>query len=134
VTAEVRKYNLLEMLMKKSRLPWQWATAAVAAVLLLFLILATFLDGVINHLSTWRFWQNNLEELVLIIYILVVSVFMWRLRERAIQAFKLLLPMDEDDFNRLVAEVTTPKRRWDCLALVVIISTIATSIVRMTLG
>jgi len=108
-----RTYPLAEALMRRSRLPWYWATAIIAVVLLLFLILATFLDGVINDLSTWRFWQNNLEGPVVIIYILVVHVFMWRLRERTIQTFRPLLPLDEDDFNRLAAEIITPKRRWE---------------------
>jgi len=110
---ETRTYPLVQALIKRSRLPWYWATAVVAAVLLLFLILATFLDGFINDLSTWRFWQNHLEELVVISYILVVHVFMWRLRERTIQTFRPLLPLDEDDFNRLAVEVATPKRRWE---------------------
>ena len=109
---ESRIYPLVEALMRRSRLPWYWATAIVAAVLLLFLILATFLDGAISDLSTWRFWQNNLEGLVLIIYILVVYVFMRQLRLRAIEAFRPLLPLD-DDFNRLAAEAATPKRRWE---------------------
>lgn len=122
---EPTTYPLVEALIKRSRLPWYWATAVVAAVLLLFLILATFLDGVINDLSTWGFWQNNLEGLVLIIYILVVHVFMWRLRERAIQAFRPLLPLDEDDFNRLAAEVATPKRRWEWTSALIGIGLVA---------
>jgi hypothetical protein len=113
LAGEYPKYPLIEALIKRSRLPWYWATAVVAAVLLLFLILATFLDGIIDDLATWRFWQNHLEELVVISYILVVHVFMWRLRERTIQTFRPLLPLDEDDFNRLAVEVATPKRRWE---------------------
>ena len=116
---EPRTYPLVEALMMRSRLPWYWVTAVVAAVLLLLLILATFLDGVINDLSSWGFWLNNLEGLVLIIYILVVHVFMWRLRERAIQAFRPLLPLDEDDFNRLAADIATPKRRWEWTSVLI---------------
>jgi hypothetical protein len=108
-----RTYPLVEALIKQSRLPWHWAIAVVAVVLLLFLVLATFLDGVINNLSSWIFWQNNLEGLVLIIYILVVHIFIWRLREQAIQAFRPLLSLDEDEFNRLAAEIAKPKRRWE---------------------
>ena len=116
---ESRSYPLVMELMRRSRLPWRWVIVVVAAVLLLLLILATFLDGVINDLSTWGFWQNNLDGLVLIIYILVVYPFMWQLRERAIQAFRPLLPLDEDDFNRLAAEVATPKRRWEWTSLLI---------------
>jgi hypothetical protein len=91
----------------------------VAAVLLLLLILATFLDGAINDLSTWRFWQNNLEGPVVIIYILVVHVFMWRLRERAIQVFRPLLLLDEDDFNRLAAKTSAPNRRREWTSVLI---------------
>ncbi|MFC2034642.1 hypothetical protein ACFLUJ_00760 [Chloroflexota bacterium] len=110
---ETGKHNLLQMLMKKSQLPWRWATVTVAALLFLFLVLAMFLDGRINDLSTWRFWQINLEGPVLIIYILVAHIFMWRFRERAIQVFRPLLDIDEGDFNQLAVKVAEPKRRWE---------------------
>ena len=116
---EPRTYPLVEALIKRSRLPRFWAITIVAAVLLLLLILATFLDGTFVNLLDWGFWQNHLEGPVLIIYILVVYPFMWRLRERAIQAFRPLLPLDEDDFNRLAAEVATPKRRWEWTSLLI---------------
>jgi hypothetical protein len=112
-------YPLVQALIKRSRLSWYWVIAIVAAVLLLLLILAAFLDGIINDLSTWRFWQNNLEGPVVISYILVVHVFMWRLRERAIQTFRPLLSLDENDFNRLATEVATPKRRWEWLSVLI---------------
>ncbi len=88
MTEEPRTYPLVEALIKHPRLPWRWALAMVTAVLLLLLILAVLLDGTIADLLGWGFWQNNLEGPVVIIYILVVHVFMWRLRERAIQAFR----------------------------------------------
>jgi len=113
MTEEVHKYNLIQMLMKKTRLPWHWATAMVAVVILLLGILAVFLDGEPTELLNWGFWQSNVVGLVLIYYMLVIPIFMWRLRERAIQAFRPLLPLDEDAFNQLAAEVTTPKRRWE---------------------
>jgi hypothetical protein len=116
---ESRAYPLVIEIMKRSRLSWRWMMVVVAAVLLLFIILAAFLDGVVNDLSNWRFWQHNLEGSVLIIYILVVHPFMWRLREQAIQAFRPLLPLDENKFNRLVVEVTTPKRRWEWTSVLI---------------
>ncbi len=116
---ESRSYPLVIELMRRSRLPWRWVMVVVAAVLLLLLILAVFLDGVPTDLLNWGFWQNNLEGPILIIYILVVHPFMWRLRERAIQAFRPLLPLDEDDFNRLAAEVATPKRRWEWTSVLI---------------
>ena len=53
---EPRSYPLVGELMRRSRLPWYWATAVVAGVLLLLLILAAFLDGVLSDVSGWEFW------------------------------------------------------------------------------
>jgi len=113
------KYPLLEAVIRRSRLPRSWAIIVVAGVLLLLLILAAFLDGVFADLSGWRFWQDSLSGTVLITYILVVHVFMWRLRNRAIQAFRPLLPLEDGAFNRLAAEVATPKRRWEWTSVLI---------------
>jgi hypothetical protein len=114
---ESRADPLLVALMKLSRLPWYWATALVAFVLLLFLILAGFLEGVPTDLL--GFWRVHLDEPVMITYILVLYPFMWRLHGRAIQAFRPLLPVEEDAFNRIAAEVSTPSRRWEWVAVLV---------------
>jgi len=112
---ESRSDPLLVALMKRSRLPWYWTTATVAAVILLFLILAGFLNGVPTDLL--GFWRSHLDEPVMITYILVVYPFMWRLHGRAIQAFRPLLPVEEGAFNRLTAEVSAPNRRWEWVAV-----------------
>ena len=110
---EPHSYPLVSELIRRSRLRWYWATAAVTGVLLLLLLLAAWLDGALSEVLEWSFWHSNLNGILLIAYILAAHHFTWRLRDRAIQAFKPLLSLDEDDFNRLAAEVTTPKRRWE---------------------
>ncbi len=114
-----RAYPLVEALIKRSRLSWYWAIGVVAAGLLLLLILAAYLDGIITNLSGWTFWQNYLDGLLLIVYILVVHLFMWRLRNRAIQAFRPLLALDDDTFDHLTAEVSAPKRRWEWTSMLI---------------
>lgn len=52
---EPTTYPVVEALMRRSRLPWRWATAMVATVLLLLLILAVLLDGTIIDLLGWGF-------------------------------------------------------------------------------
>jgi len=52
---EPQTYPLVEAIIKRSRLSWYWATAVVAAVLLLFLILAAILDGLSANLLKWNF-------------------------------------------------------------------------------
>ena len=119
MAGEFSTYPLIEVAIRRSHIPRFWFITIIAGALLLFLILAQYVDGVSDNLLDWRFWQNNLEGLVLIIYILVVYFFMWRLRERAIQAFRPLLPLDEDDFNRLAVKVATPKRLWEWISLLI---------------
>jgi len=46
----------------------------------------------------------------MITYVLVVYPFMWRLFKQAVEAFRSISPIEESDFNRLVAEITTPNR------------------------
>lgn len=104
---------ILAALMKRTRLPWYGATALVAAVLLALLFLFTFLNGDTTRFSEPGFWRSYLEGPVMITYVLVVYPFMARLFERAIQAFRVISPMDESDFNRLAAEINTPNRRWE---------------------
>lgn len=110
---EYRSYSLVEALMKRTRLPRFWAISAVTALLLLFLILMMYFDGTLAYLLDWRFWRDNTDGIFLITYILAVYPFMGRLRQRAIQAFRPLLPLDENAFNRLAAEVSRPSRRWE---------------------
>ena len=116
---ESRTDNLLQALMKFSRLPWYWTTAMVAAVLLLLFILAAYLDGVFGGLSELRFWQSFLDSPVLITYILVVYPLIWRLWERAVKAFQPLLPPDDSAPNQLKAEVRAPNRRWEWVAILI---------------
>jgi hypothetical protein len=97
-------------------------TAVVAAVLLLLLILATFLDGVTNDLSTWGFWFNYGDGLLLIVYILMVSSFMWRLRIKAIQGFRSLLAVEDDAFDQLAAKASRPNRRWEWFSIIIGVS------------
>jgi hypothetical protein len=114
---EYRAYTLLGTIMKQFRLPWYWATAVVTAVLLLFLILATFLDGVLPSLSQWAFWRQLLNSPVMITYILAVYPFIWRLWEGAVQSFQPLLPLEEGSFNKRIL-VYVPNRRWEWAAVI----------------
>jgi len=111
-----RADNLLQALMRQSRLPWYGTTAVIAAVLILFLILAAYLDGILGALSELWFWQELLDSPVLIIYVLVVYPFMWRLWERAVRAFQPLMPAD-DSPKRPAGEAPPPNRRWEWVAI-----------------
>jgi hypothetical protein len=123
---ETRSYPLLKALIIRSRLPWFWATALVAGVLVLLLIPVAYLDGTPTILSEWGFWLPNLNAMVLITYILVAYPLMIRWREGAVKAFQPLLSLDEGGFSRLEAEILRPTRRreWTAVFLGIIFAVI----------
>ena len=119
MAGEYPSYNLVETLLRRSRLPRFWTIIIIAIGLLLLLVLAMSLDGKITNLSEWAFWQNYGDGLFLIVYILSASSFMWRLRIGAIQAFRPLLAMDDDGFDRLAAKASAPNRRWEWVSVLI---------------
>jgi len=112
-------YPLLMELVKHSRLPWYWVPVVIAVVLLMVLVLVAFLDGAFTNLSEWSLWRDFLDAPVLIIYILVVYPFIWRLWWQSVQALQSLLPVDEGDLNRLEMEVPIPNRRREWVAILI---------------
>ncbi len=84
------------------------------------------LDGVIADMLGWEFWRYYGDGLLLIPYILMVSSFMWRLRIRAIQAFRPLLAVDSDAFDRLAAKASAPNRRWEWVLVLIGVGLAAT--------
>ena len=119
MTEEPRAYPLVMQLMKRSRLQWRWIMVIVAVPLLLFLVLAAYLDGVITDLSHWSLWRSLLDGPVLIMYILVVYPFIWRLWWRSVLSLQSLLPIDEGDSHRVEVEVPMPNRRWERVAILI---------------
>ena len=105
--------------MKFSRLSWRATASIIAIVLVLCIFLVTYLSDTSSHLLEWEFLRGLLEGPVLIIYILAIYPFMWRLRNQALQAFKPILHLDNSAFTRLAAEVTTPKRRWEWTSVLI---------------
>lgn len=114
---EIHINNLLGGLMKRFRLPWHWATASVALVLLLLFLVATYLDGGRSDFLTWGFLQKPVVALMQLSYILIWYPFIWRLRERAIEVYRPLVNLDDDAFDRLAARVSVPRRRWEWVAV-----------------
>ena len=64
---ELLVYPLVMELMKRTRLPRRWIIVIVSTLLLLFLVLAAYLDGVFTDLSHWSLWRSFLDGPVLIV-------------------------------------------------------------------
>jgi len=110
------KHPLLEAVIRRSRLPRSWAIIVVAGVLLLLLVLMASLDGALALLE-WSQVSLFLFNILFITYILVVYPFMLRSREQAVLAFKPLLSLEDDAFNKVAENISKPSRRWEWTAI-----------------
>ena len=111
------KYPLIETALRRSRLPRSWTIVVIAGVLLLSLVLAASLDGELASLLDWSVVGYTIFNIIFPIYILVVYPFMMRSREQAVLAFKPLLSMDDDAFNKVAENISKPNRRWEWAAI-----------------
>ncbi|MFC2062418.1 hypothetical protein ACFLS8_00495 [Chloroflexota bacterium] len=117
MAGEYLKYPLIEAAIKRSRLPRSWTITVVVGVLLLLLVLMAFLDGALASLLEWNTTSLFLFNFLFIIYILVVYPFMLRSREQAVLAFKPLLPLKDDAFNKVAENISKPSRRREWTAI-----------------
>ncbi len=114
---ETHSQPLLVALMRRLRIPWRWATVVIAGILFFSLILVGYLDGDFSQQSIGRFWRIGLQGPVMIVYVLAIYPFILRLRKPAIEAFRPLVSISEDQFNRLSKDITTVNRRQEWLAV-----------------
>jgi hypothetical protein len=49
----------------------------------------------------------------------MLSSLIWRLRIRAIQAYRPILAIDDDAFDRLAAKASAPNRRWEWVSVLI---------------
>ncbi len=116
MAGESPTYPLVEAAIRRSRLPRSWTIAVVAGVLLL-LVLMAFLDGALASLLEWSTVGPALLYIIFPTYILVVYPFMLRSREQAVLAFKPLLSLEDDAFNKVVENILKPNRREEWTAI-----------------
>ncbi len=114
--AESLSYPLLMEFKRRVRLPWSWATAALAVLLLSMIMLAAVVDGLSASLTDWEFWRAHLLYSAIIVYILAIYPFMNRLRDKAIEALLPLLPVSYPDIGGLKASLSLTNRRNEWLA------------------
>ncbi|UCD09164.1 MAG: hypothetical protein JSU79_00520 [Dehalococcoidales bacterium] len=117
MAGEYRQYPLIEAAIRSTRLPRLWTITIVAGGLLLLLILSMFLDDELDSLFQWNTVSPHFLNIVFLTYILVVYRFMLQAREKAILAFKPLLALEDDAFNKVVENTLKPSRRGEWTAV-----------------
>ncbi|MFC1919343.1 hypothetical protein ACFLWX_00920 [Chloroflexota bacterium] len=117
MTEQSPAHNLLEYLMVRIRLPWYWATVAVAAALIVFLVLAAYMW---DNRASWPelgFWRDGLQQPVILVYILVTYRLLKRLHRQAIGTFRPLLLSEASVSTMEKAESFSLRRHWEWLAV-----------------
>jgi hypothetical protein len=114
---------LLEQLVGRTRLSWFQLSAAVGGVLLALLGGAAYLNGVLvsaatgndalSHLYDSAFWNmvwntvwQETDKPILTVYILSLLPTLRRVHNSAIESLRSVVVMDDDAFDRTVAEVS----------------------------
>ena len=117
MAVEHPKYPLIEAAIRRSPLPRSWTIVVFGGVLLLLLALAASLDGKLASLLDWSVVRPTISNIIFATYILVVYPFMYRSREKAVLAFKPLLPLDDNAFNKVAENISKPNRRGEWAAI-----------------
>ena len=114
---EKSRMNLIQAIVKSSRLPWYWFTTLFTLTLLLLLIITTVLDGMTARFSQWDFWREFVAGPFIIAYIFLIFPYMHHLSEKAADAFRQLQPHESTQTDR--EKATISRRDWEWVALAI---------------
>jgi hypothetical protein len=96
---------------------WIQLSGVAGLGLVLLLVGTAYLGGVLPGPFDYELWSRGLTAPVLVAYILSTQLALRRLRESAIQAFRPLVLLDDDDFSHVLAEAHLFDRRREWLAV-----------------
>jgi len=111
--------TLIEELAGRTGLSWPRLTLVVVLVMILALAGAAYLDGVLARTLSSDFWRITLGSPAIIAYALLLQPSYKRWRDGAIKAFRPLVPVNDDPFQRSLAGASLFNRRREWLAAVV---------------
>ena len=103
-TGEKPAASLFDRLISRRRRPW--VTVGISLLLILVPIGMAYLDEVLDDFLSQGYWRLLLLPPAVITYILVVWPIMARMEAGVIEAFRSLVLMDDDSFDRLVNEAS----------------------------
>ena len=110
-TAPVRSPpSLLERAVRASRLPWWGVGVLYAGLAVVAIVVVLWVDGALPELRRLSMWRNAYLYPAVTAYLLVVEPLLYRYRDRAIEVFRPLGEMSDEEFDRFKAEtpVLTP--------------------------
>ncbi len=112
-------YPLLELFTKSKKLSRYAIIAGITIILILFLVIVAFLEGIFSSDIDWNFWRLGLQSAI-IVYILVVYPFIQKLWIRMLVSLEPLLPQTEK--NKILNNMAQYHRRreWGAFILGII--------------
>ncbi len=96
--------SLWDRIMGRRRRPW--IIFGIGLLLILAPLVAAYLDGLVDDLLSQGHWRLMLSPAAVIVYILAVAPVVERAEANVIHAFRPLILIDDDHFDRLVVEAT----------------------------
>ncbi len=108
--------TLVEEWVARTGLSWGQTAALVALALIVLLAGAAYMDGMLADLLHTEPWRYTLMYPLIIAYTLLIQPRLRRLLDGALEAFRPLVPTDDENFQRLVAEAPLFDRRNQWLA------------------
>lgn len=81
-----------------------WMILGIGLLLILAPLVAAYLDGLLDEILSEGTWRLLLGPAVVILYILAVAPIVQRAEARVIDAFRPLVLIDDERFDRLVAD------------------------------
>lgn len=101
-------------LLSRSRSPW--VTIGLALLLALAPLGSAYVDGVLDDLIQEGHLRPAFLPSAIIIYILAVGPIINRMQDGVIKAFRSMVLVDDEQYERLVAEASRPNRIAEALA------------------
>ena len=115
--------TLVDDLVTRTRLSWSQVSIGVGLLLVLLLSGALCLDTISAYprqsAPWWTSWLEEVDQPVMVMYILLNYHLLKRSHRRALRALQALMSLDDDRFGHLVAETSVLHRRREWLALAI---------------
>ncbi len=115
-TALTTPCTWFEETVERTRLPRFQLAAGLVLVMVLLLVGAAYLDGVLDLTLSGGFWRVALGSPLMMGYVAPFQPILKRWRNAAIQSFRRLVPVDDDRFQRSLAQASVFDRRREKLA------------------
>ncbi len=115
-TSSITPPTLVEACVQRAGLSWAQAAGVAAVALTVFFAAAAYLDGLLAGPFDADLWRNAMLYPAITAYTLLMQPWLKRLFDLALEAFRPFVPVDDDDFRRLLARAPVFDRRNQGLA------------------